>query len=341
MDAKLATQRLAKNPPADARTLVRRIFLGSTWLPTTPRDMDAFVPEPDVAALAERLLASEHYGERWAQHWLDVIRWAETVGFETNAERKQAWPYRDWVIASLNENKPYDQFVFEQIAGENVGEAAALGFPVAGPANLRGQIGREEAAMRGARQDELDEVINTVSQDFLGLTLGCARCHDHKFGRVLQTGHYSMQAIFAGLQYVSRRWRGKSNDEMMAQVPKARDQVAKLQSELHKLREQLQLRPPLGNVHSEFFRPVNVPAIRIHIRATTNGAAASLYEFEVWSDAGDEPVNVALASQGATITASSFALANQSRHFDNLIDGSIDRRQSYTWISPNRQSSTD
>ena len=336
INARLAEKGLDKNPPADPQSLVRRIYLDLTGLPPTPDEVVAFVREPDVARLVDRVLASPRYGERWAQHWLDVIRWAETVGFETNAERRNAWPYRDWVIASLNADKPYDRFVFEQIAGDTVGEDAALGFLVAGPANLPGQVGRDEAAMRGSRQDELDEVISTVSQAFLGLTVACARCHDHKFDPILQSDYYSLQAIFAGLSYGSRRWRGPQNDTWAAQIPAARDEVKSLRTELESLRRQYDLRKPIADVHTETFEPVLASAVRMRIAATVDGSPASLYEFEAWSKPvgkSGQSVNVALASLGATPSASSFALANQSRHFDNLIDGSIDQRQAYPWVS--------
>jgi hypothetical protein len=171
IDARLAENGLRRSPAADPAKWLRRVTLDLIGLPPTPEAVLEFEQNPDFAAAIERLLASPRYGERWAQHWLDVIWWAETVGFETNKERQNAWPYRDWVIASLNADKPYDQFLFEQIAGDTVGEDAALGFLVAGPANLAGQVGRDEAAMRGARQDELDEVVRTVGQAFFGLTI--------------------------------------------------------------------------------------------------------------------------------------------------------------------------
>jgi hypothetical protein len=331
--SKLAEVGLDPNPPADSRTLVRRIFLDLTGLPPDPTDVAAFVRHPDVGTLVDKLLSSPRYGERWAQHWLDVIRWAETVGFETNAERRDAWHYRDWVIASLNEDKPYDRFVFEQIAGDTFGEDAALGFLVAGPANLPGQIGRDEAAMRSARQDELDEVIRTISQAFLGLTVGCARCHDHKFDPIQQRDYYSMQAIFASLQYGTRRLRGPQNDAWASEVPAVRDRVNSLRAELESLRRKHQLREPIADVYTEAFDPVVAESIRMRIEATADGSAASLYEFEVWSAANDKTENVALASRGAIPSASSFALANQSRHFDNLTDGSVDRRQAYPWVA--------
>ncbi|NND98757.1 MAG: DUF1553 domain-containing protein, partial [Pirellulaceae bacterium] len=273
-------------------------------------------------------------GERWAQHWLDVIRWAETVGFETNAERKQAWPYRNWVIESFNADKPYDQFIAEQILGDSLGVDPALGFLVSGPANLPGQVGRDEEAMRQARQDELDEVIGTFSQSVLGLTVGCARCHNHKFDPILQKDYYAMQAVFAGLQYGNRRWRGEENDRWAAQIPAIRADLDQLLRRLETLRQKHDLRPPLQSPQSELFDAVATTAIRMEIVATTNNQPASLYELQAWTTPSSEDTrNVALAQAGSTPSASSFALANQTRHFDNLVDGSVDRRQAFPWVA--------
>ena len=338
IESGLRANDLTLNPEADRRTLIRRVSLDLTGLPPTPEEMETFVANSDPQAyekLVDRLLASPRYGERWAQHWLDVIRWAETVGFETNFPRSNAWPYRDWVIAAFNADKPYDQFIFEQIAGDTVGEDAALGFLVAGPANLPGQIGRDEAAMRNARQDELDEVLRTVGQGVLGLTVGCARCHDHKFDPIEQSDYYSMQAIFAGLKYGDRRKRGPENDDWSTRVPAAKTKRDATQAELESFRIQHELREPLDSVHTEKFPPVRAQSIRMQINATENGSAASLREFEVWSSGEDESdrFNVALASNGSRVSASSFALQNQSRHFDNLVDGTVDKRQSYPWIA--------
>ncbi len=337
---KLQQHGLSFSPPADPATLLRRVTLVLTGLPPTPEDAQRFLDDPDGVDVAytravDRLLQSPRYGERWAQHWLDVIRWAETVGFETNLARANAWPYRDWLIQSLNEDKPYDRFIYEQVAGDMVGQDAALGFLVSGPANLPGQIGRDEEAMRQARQDELDEVIRTVSQGFFGLTVTCARCHNHKFDPILQRDYYSMQAIFAGLTYGERRLRGELNDRWTARVPEVRSRLERLRAQLETMRQKQGLRPPLGDVHTETFSPITARAVRMEILATDNGGPASLYELQVFSreSEGTQPRNVALAALGATPSASSFALANQTRHFDNLIDGSVDRRQAFPWVS--------
>ena len=333
---KLREQNLKPSPEADRVTLIRRVTLDLTGLPPSPQTVKAFLKDPRntelvFAEAVDGLLTSPRYGERWAQHWLDVIRWAETVGFETNLERPNAWHYRDWVIAALNADMPYDRFILEQIAGDTVQADAALGFLVSGPANLPGQIGRDEEAMRSARQDELDEVIRTVGQSLLGLTIGCARCHDHcVFDPILQRDYYGMQAVFSGLAYGQRRLRGTQNDDWSAKVPAQRARIETLKANLEKLRLKHQLRAPLASVHSENFEPVITQAIRMKIAGTANRGAASLYEFEAWTQKNQ---NVALASTGAIPSASSFALANQTRHFENLTDGSVDRRQAFPWVS--------
>ncbi|NNE92806.1 MAG: DUF1553 domain-containing protein [Verrucomicrobiales bacterium] len=328
LEKRLAEQGLDLSPEAEKRTLIRRVFLVMLGMPPTAGELARF-EKADYAELVDFVLADSRYGERWAQHWLDVIRWAETVGFETNLERKNAWPYRDWVISALNSDLPYDQFIFEQLAGDTTGNDAALGFLVAGPANLPGQIGRDEEAMRQARQDELDEVIRTVGQSLFGLTIGCARCHDHKFDPISERDYYAMQAVFAGLTYGDRRWRGKENDEWTTRVPEVRQKLDTLKKESEKLRVGLMLHRPLDDVHTDEFEPVTARAVRMKIHATNNGGAATLYELEVWS--GEK--NVALASVGSRPSASSFALANQTRHFDNLVDGTVDKRQAFPWVS--------
>ena len=331
----LGEKRLQLSPVANREVLLRRVTLDLIGLPPTVKGLNDFRtdkrPTPVAfAAVVDRLLASPRYGERWAQHWLDVIRWAETVGFETNTERPAAWHYRDWVIAAFNRDLPYDRFIRDQLAGDVTGADAALGFLVSGPALQPGQIGRDEEAMRSARQDELDEVIRTVSQAMLGLTIGCARCHDHKFDPILQKDYYGMQAVFAGLRYGNRRLRGTENDVWTAKVPAARAKVQQLQTELNALSKEHALRTPLASVQTESFEPVLTQSVRMKIAATANGAAASIYEFEAWTP---QKQNAALATTGAVPSASSFALANQTRHFENLTDGSVDRRQSFPWVS--------
>ena len=204
---RLAEAGLHPAPPADRVTLIRRLFLDMHGLPPSPERVEEFVSSDDpraYARLVDEVLASPRYGERWAQHWLDIVRYADTHGFEVNTPRENAWPYRDYVIDAFNNDKPYDRFVFEQLAGDAVRTDEALGFLVAAAALLPGQIGDDDASIRLARQDELNEIIVATSETFLALSVGCARCHDHKFDPIAQRDYYAMQAFFAGIEYGDR-----------------------------------------------------------------------------------------------------------------------------------------
>jgi hypothetical protein len=185
---------------ADRSALIRRVTYDLTGLPPLPEEVAAFVADrrPDAyERLVDRLLASPKYGERWGQHWLDLAHYADSNGFELDLERPDAWRYRDWVVKALNRDLPYDRFVQLQIAGDDVspGDAQALiatGFCRCGPRELvSGNIIPEEK-----RQNELTEITGTVGSVFLGLTIGCARCHDHKFDAIPTTDYYRLQAFF-------------------------------------------------------------------------------------------------------------------------------------------------
>ncbi len=225
IDAKLAECGLHRSPPADPVSLIRRIAFDLAGLPPTPEQVSAFVAEcrsgssfvirdSSLEKLVDEFLASPRYGERWAQHWLDVVRYADTHGFEVNTERPNAWPYRDYVIRSFNNDTPYDRFIKEQIVGDAMGEDAATGFLVTASALLPDQIGKDAPSMRLARQDSLDEIVNNVGQTFLALSVGCARCHDHKFDPITAKDYYAMQAFFAGVQYGERPLRDRISEEL-------------------------------------------------------------------------------------------------------------------------------
>lgn len=201
---KLTAKGIAPAPRADRRTLIRRVTIDLTGLPPTPDEVDAFVNDdaPDAwPRLVERLLASPRYGERWARHWLDVVRYADSSGYSNDFERPNAWRYRDYVIRSLNNDKPYDRFILEQIAGDELfpddPEARiATGFLRAGP--------WEHTAMSVeavSRQLFLDDVTHATISTFQGLTLGCARCHDHKFDPLPTKDYYRVQAVFASTEF--------------------------------------------------------------------------------------------------------------------------------------------
>ncbi len=197
-------------PPADARTFIRRASFDLTGLPPTPDAIsafeDVFAADPDVAVakLVDRLLESPHYGERMAQHWLDVVRYADSSGFANDFARGNAWRYRDYVIRAFNSDKPYDQFVREQIAGDEIDPSdpekiIATGFLRMGPWELTGM---EVAKI--ARQRFLDDVTNSVGETFLSHSLQCARCHDHKFDPIPTQDYYGVQAVFATTQLAER-----------------------------------------------------------------------------------------------------------------------------------------
>jgi hypothetical protein len=209
---KLAEQGLAYNPRADHRVLIRRLSFALIGLPPSPADY-AMTYEEAV----DHYLASPRYGERWARHWLDVVRYGETDGGEHNHERFTAWPYRDWVIDSLNADKPYDQFVREQIAGdvmapEDPKMVAATGFLVAGPwDSVSAVINRDETLKLQARMDELDDMVTTTAHSFLALTVNCARCHDHKFDPIPARDYYRMTALFGGVGFGEREVGSEEN----------------------------------------------------------------------------------------------------------------------------------
>ena len=210
IEKKLREAGLKLAPRADHITLLRRLYLSMHGLLPSEEQTAALKADPESLSQAvDGVLASDRYGERLGQYWLDIVRYADTHGFEVNTARPNAWPYRDYVIKAFNQDKPYDQFVREQIAGDIYEEDAATGFLVAAPVLLPGQIGKDEVSKRLARQDSLDEIIVGTSATFLGLTLGCARCHDHKFDPLTQEDYYSMQSFFAGVRYGDRIIKGK------------------------------------------------------------------------------------------------------------------------------------
>ncbi len=186
---------------AEKIALIRRLTFDLTGLPPTPADVRAFVADPRPDAydrLVDRLLDSPAYGERWAQHWLDLAHYADSNGFELDAERPDAWRYRDWVVQALNDDLPFDRFVSLQLAGDEVapGDPSALiatGFGRCGPREVVG--GNADPVV--VRQSELTEITGTVGSVFLGLTFGCARCHDHKFDPLPTTDYYRLQSFFA------------------------------------------------------------------------------------------------------------------------------------------------
>jgi mono/diheme cytochrome c family protein len=189
--ASMEAKGLRPSAPADRRTLIRRAYLDLTGLPPDPGEVEAFVNDKSPRAwetVVDRLLASPHYGERWARHWMDLVRYADSGGFEFDTDRPQAYRYRDYLVRSFNEDKPYDQFIKEQIAGDEYAPGSDVAMTATGFLRL-GPSG-------GNRQDQLDDLLSTTSLTFMGLTVGCARCHNHKFDPIPQKDYYRLQSIF-------------------------------------------------------------------------------------------------------------------------------------------------
>jgi hypothetical protein len=189
-------------PPAEPRALLRRLHLDVVGLPPAPEEQETWERDSSPAAfdaIVDRLLGSPHYGERWARHWLDLVRYADTNGYERDADKPHVWRYRDYVVRSLNADKPYDRFVLEQLAGDELPDACgetvlATGFCRLGPWD------DEPADPKTDHFDQLDDMVAATAQVFLGLTLGCARCHNHKFEPLTMHDYYRMVAVFHPLQ---------------------------------------------------------------------------------------------------------------------------------------------
>ena len=209
--ARLESKGLRPQPPADRRTLLRRVTFDLTGLPPTPDDAAAFLADDSPQAyqrVVDRLLASPAYGERWGQHWLDLARFAETDGFEHDKVRPQAWRYRDWVIEALNRDLPVDEFIRLQIAGDELRPddpqaAVATGFLLAGPDMPDLNLQEERRHM------VLNEITSTVGAVFLGLQLGCAQCHDHKYDPISQADFYRLRAIFETAELFASQSAGR------------------------------------------------------------------------------------------------------------------------------------
>ncbi len=209
VSARLGTAGLTASPTASRRALARRLSFDLLGLPPDPSTVDQFVNDSRPGAwirLVDRLLAHPHYGERWARHWLDIVRYGESQGFERDKIRPDAWRYRDWVAGAFNSDMPYNRFVSWQLAGDvlhpgNPRAVIATGFLVAGSYDEVGNSQQSQAMKRIVRQDELEDIVSVVGQAFLGLTIHCARCHDHKFDPIPQREYYRMAAALDGVRH--------------------------------------------------------------------------------------------------------------------------------------------
>src|SRR5262249_8004365 len=336
--AKLEAAGLKPASEADKATLLRRFKFDLLGLPPTPEEIDAFVADtrPDAyERLVERYLASPHYGERWARHWLDVVRFAESHGFEMNQPRTNAWPYRDYVIQSLNEDKPYDRFVVEQLAGDALGVDEATGFLVAGPWD---QVKSPDIGLTlMQRADELHDIVNTTGTAFLGLTVGCARCHDHKFDPISQRDYYGIKAMFAGVEHGERALSTADTEKRKQEAEELRRQIARVSADLDAQEPLAQpngpanrRRPVDARKNVERFEPLTAKFVRFSILATNN-LEPCLDELEVFAS-GSTPRNVALASAGAkALSSGDYAAARKIHRLQHINDGRYGNSRS--WIS--------
>lgn len=300
LEAKLDAAALVPNGPADPQSLIRRAAITLTGLPPTPERVASFLADSaqdaDAAytALIDELLASPHFGERWAQHWLDSIRWAETNGSEANLYRKNAWIYRDYVVRAFNEDVRYDRFLTEQLAGDQLGVGEATGFLVAGPHVPAATVGREPAAIRQARADRVDEVMQTIGASMLGVTVNCARCHNHKFDPISIQDYYALSAVFEGLEF------GGRYPEFAEDHPR-RQRAGEIRREMSQQRAILREGPgrwseDWGGFTEFQFPPTKTKVLRIEFAS----ANVAVDELQVYGT-GSYTTNLALASGGARL----------------------------------------
>ncbi|MDZ4687795.1 MAG: DUF1553 domain-containing protein [Planctomycetaceae bacterium] len=333
--ARLRAKGLSPNPPADPRAFLRRATFDLTGLPPTPEEVAAFVREcqaeaaGDVGAangacerLINRLLDSPQYGERWGRHWLDVVRFGESRGYERNEIITNLWPFRDYIIRSFNEDKPFDRLVLEHLAGDVIGKdqpdiEIGSAFLVAGPYD---DVGNQDVvAAAQIRADQMDEMIRATGEAFLGLTIGCARCHDHKFDPLLARDYYALYATFAGTVHGPREVATETaRQQRAAQLQPLQEQRARHVAEQETLERDIAERAKQREAEAaagwprprisrygteEVFEPVDAKFVRLTVEGSDSTDPKQtrfrIDEFEVWTD-GETPRNVALAANGAT-----------------------------------------
>ena len=337
IDAFVATrlkhEHLTPSPEADRVTLIRRLYFVMLGMPPSPEDVAAFVSDRKPQAferLVDRVLDDPRYGERWARHWLDLVRFAESNGFETNRERLSAWRFRDYVIAAFNQDKPFDRFVREQIAGDALGADVATGFLVGGPVDIVGSP--DPTLTLQQRADELDDMVSTTGTAFLGLTLGCARCHSHKFDPISHREYYSMAALFAGVRHGERPLPLPAGRD--AELKRLQTEIAGLERQLARFQEgatpaaaAASLRPPVDfAINREEFPVTEARWIRFSIQASSGGEPC-LDELEVWAGTN----NVALARRGTRATASGTLPGFAAHALEHIHDGKYGNN--FSWIS--------
>jgi len=364
VDKKLASKGLQRSVAADKRTLIRRLFFDVLGLPATTDQIQEFQNSTNSDAFqewVEFVLASPQFGERWGRHWLDVVRFSESHGFEMNQERPSAFHYRDWVINALNQDLPFNEFAAAQIAGDQLGHDAATGFLVSGAWDQVKSPDINLTMMQ--REDELADVVGTTSTAFLGLTLACARCHKHKFDPLEQSDYYALKAVFAGVQHGERRITSATDaqserklETWIAERNELRNQSLKFEPIARNLEHvpasetsstgqgPAELRIAV-NVRQNIDRitPTLAKYVRFEIQAT-NQAEPCLDELEIWASNGPPSegddngeaaskdwINVALDSNQTKATSSGDYPDRSKHRLEQINDGRYGN--DYSWIS--------
>lgn len=355
--AKLQEKNLTPAPRATKRALIRRATYNLTGLPPTPEEVTAFEKDqsPDAyEKLIDRLLASPRYGEHWGRHWLDVVRFGESNGFERNVIIDNLWPFRDYIIQSFNDDKPFDQMVIEHLAGDVVGKGdlnveVGTAFLVCGPYD---NVGNQDPVQKAQiRANTIDDMIRATGESFLGLTVGCSRCHNHKFDPVKQADYYSLYATFAGVFHGSRvlatpdaiKKRAEKINPLNAAKAELQKEKSKIESAIHARAEKkiaayekTWVREPVKRTGvKEAFPPISAKFVKMTAQGLdTNPAAKTGYridEFEVWT-AGETPRNVALAQNGSTAKGTNSRVAGDfSGAYD--VGLTIDGKVGACWIA--------
>jgi mono/diheme cytochrome c family protein len=335
LEAKRESAGLSASAPASPYAIVRRISFALTGLPPEPTSVQQFVQEYSrdadqaVERLVDGLLASPHYGERWARHWLDVVRFAESDGFEMNHPRPNAWPYRDYVIHSFNNDLPYDRFLREQLAGDRWGVEEATGFLVGGPWDR--VKSPDPVLTANQRADELHDMVSTTASTFLGLTVGCARCHAHKFDPISQQDYYRIKACLSGVQHGERplgssdaQSRQSEIDACAIKAQAIREQLLQLEPQAMPGSSSARRAPVSHRENVENFAAVPARWVRFEIQGTT-GAEPCIDEFEIFCVDGTNVARDASAKSSGDFPNNAF---HQLAHVN---DGRYGNE--YSWIS--------
>ena len=339
--SKMASKKLSPSSDAEPRNLIRRIYQVMHGVPPSKEMLTRHLKQienNDWDSVVDEILASPLYGERFARHWLDIVRFAESNGFETNRERLTAYHFRDYVIHSFNNDLPYDRFILEQIAGDALGVDVGTGFLVAGPHDIVKSPDINLTLMQ--RNDEMADMINTTGTAFLGLTIGCARCHNHKFDPILQKDYYSMQAVFSGVRYGERMIQKRQGDEAKKTLIALEKKAQSLSKELENLKlmsirikaegtsKSLKREPVNARGNTEIFDEVKTKYVRFTIRRTTNDGEPCIDELRVYNTEGQ---NVALSKEGAFAESSGNLKGYEIHKLSHINDGNDGNRKS--WIS--------